>query len=136
VVGKTLGSDAGSSSCRAPRRERIGQGHMSEKLLTIAEAATILRLHRVTLQALAAARETPFKLGRAWRCAEVDERTGTTQPNTHRGQPVEVVELPTKPRRSSCCIAQLRATAPTAVPSHDEWAPDGRRPTVQLQASA
>ena len=37
---------------------------MSEKLLTVAEAATTLRLHPVTLRALAAAGEIPaFKLG-------------------------------------------------------------------------
>jgi excisionase family DNA binding protein len=46
---------------------------MSEKLLTVAEAATTLRLHPVTLRALAAAGGIPaFKLGRAWRFVEVD----------------------------------------------------------------
>ena len=39
-------------------------------------------------------------------------------------------------RRSSRCISQPRATAPTWVFRHDELAPDGRQPTVQLQASA
>src|SRR5665213_1366419 len=42
-------------------------------LLTLAEAATNLRLHRVTLRALAAAGEVPaFKIGRAWRFVEID----------------------------------------------------------------
>jgi hypothetical protein len=109
---------------------------MGEKLLTIAENATILRSHPVTLQALAAAGETPFKLGRAWRCAEVDERTGATQRNTHARQAVEVIELPTGQRRSLCWFSQPLATAPSSVSSHDEWAPDGRRPTVQLRARA
>ena len=42
-------------------------------LLTLAEAATTLRLHPVTLRALAAAGGTPaFKVGRAWRFVEID----------------------------------------------------------------
>src|SRR6185295_14062966 len=46
---------------------------MSEKLLTIAETATSLRVHVVTLRALAAAGKVPaFKLGRAWRFVEID----------------------------------------------------------------
>jgi len=46
---------------------------MAEQLLTIAEAATTLRLHPVTLRALAAAGKVPaFKLGRAWRFVEFD----------------------------------------------------------------
>jgi len=46
---------------------------MSEKLLTIAEAATSLRVHAVTLRALAAAGKVPaFKLGRTWRFVEID----------------------------------------------------------------
>ena len=46
---------------------------MSEKLLTIAEAATSLRVHAVTLSALAAAGKVPaFKLGRTWRFVEID----------------------------------------------------------------
>ena len=72
----------------------------------------------------------------AWRRAEFDERTGATQPNTHGRQPVEVVDLLTAPRRSSRCISQPRATAPTSVFRHDEWAPDGRRSPVQRRATA
>ncbi len=46
---------------------------MSEKLLTVAEAATTLRLHPVTLRALAAAGTVPaVKIGRAWRFVEID----------------------------------------------------------------
>ena len=48
----------------------------SEKWLTLAEDATILRLHPFTLQALAAACEiTAFKRGSAWRCGAVSDRT-------------------------------------------------------------
>ena len=73
MVAKILGSERGGSTCRASRRERVWQGKMSEKLLTVAEAATTLRLHPVTLRALAAAGGIPaFKLGRAWRFVEVD----------------------------------------------------------------
>ena len=68
-----MGSDPSGSSCRATRRERVWREKMSEKLLTVAEAATTLRLHPVTLRALAAAGGIPaFKLGRAWRFVEVD----------------------------------------------------------------
>ena len=52
VVAKTTGSERSGSSCRATRCERVWQENMSEKLLTIAEAATTLRLHPVTLRAL------------------------------------------------------------------------------------
>src|SRR5581483_8231967 len=46
---------------------------MPHQLLTIAEAATTLRLHPVTLRALAAAGAVPaFKVGRAWRFVEID----------------------------------------------------------------
>src|SRR6266567_6755424 len=46
---------------------------MSEILLTIAEAATTLQLHPVTLRALAAAGTVPaVKIGRAWRFVEID----------------------------------------------------------------
>src|ERR1700681_3386350 len=49
---------------------------MSETLPTSAEAAMTLRLHPVTLRALAAAGGIPaFKLGRAWRFVEVDVLT-------------------------------------------------------------
>ena len=42
-------------------------------LLMLAEAAATLRLHPVTLRALAAAGELPaFKIGRAWRFVEID----------------------------------------------------------------
>ena len=47
--------------------------NMSEVLLTVAEAASALRLHPVTLRALAAAGSVPaVKIGRAWRFVEVD----------------------------------------------------------------
>ena len=70
---RSSGSERSGSSCRATRRERVWQGNMSEKLLTVAEAATTLRLHPVTLRALAAAGGVPaFKLGRAWRFVEID----------------------------------------------------------------
>ena len=73
VVAKILGSERSGSSCRATKSEHVWQGNVSEILLTIAEAATTLRLHPVTLRALAAAGEIPaFKLGRAWRFVEVD----------------------------------------------------------------
>src|SRR5438093_3485310 len=50
------------------RRER-----MSAPFLTLTEAAATLRLHPVTLRALAAAGELPgFKIGRAWRFVEID----------------------------------------------------------------
>ena len=39
-------------------------------------------------------------------------------------------------RHLSHCFSQRRATAPTSVLRHDEWAPDGRRPTVQPRARA
>jgi len=72
-VREDLGSERSGFGCRATRRERVWQGKMSEKLLTIAEAATTLRLHPVTLRALAAAGGIPaFKLGRAWRFVEID----------------------------------------------------------------
>ena len=46
---------------------------MAERLLTVAEASTTLRLHAVTLRAMAAAGQIPaFKLGRAWRFVEID----------------------------------------------------------------
>ena len=46
---------------------------MPHQLLTIAEAATTLRLHPVTLRALAAAGTVPaVKIGRAWRFVEID----------------------------------------------------------------
>jgi integrase len=64
VVVKILGSERSGSSCRATQREHVLHGNMSKILLTIAEAATTLRLHPVTLRALAAAGEIPaFKLG-------------------------------------------------------------------------
>jgi hypothetical protein len=47
-----------------------------------------------------------------------------------------VFKAPAAQRRSSCCISQPRATAPTWVFRHDEWAPDGRRPTVQRRVTA
>ena len=73
VVAKTLGSERSGSSCRVTQCERVWQGNMSEKLLTVAEAATTLRLHPVTLRALAAAGTVPaVKIGRAWRFVEVD----------------------------------------------------------------
>jgi hypothetical protein len=49
---------------------------MGERLLTLAETATILRLNPITLQALAAAAIPALKLGRAWRSTHSDERTG------------------------------------------------------------
>jgi excisionase family DNA binding protein len=46
---------------------------MSAPFLTLTEAAASLRLHPVTLRALAAAGELPaFKIGRAWRFVEID----------------------------------------------------------------
>ena len=39
-------------------------------------------------------------------------------------------------RRSSHSSSEPRPTAPTSVLRHDELAPDGRRPTVQLRATA
>jgi hypothetical protein len=39
-------------------------------------------------------------------------------------------------RHLSHCSSQPRPIAPTSVSSHDEWAPDGRRPTVQRRATA
>jgi len=105
----------------------------SEKWLTLAEHATILRLHPVTLQVLAAAGEiTAFKRGRAWRCAEVVERTTATQHTTYGRQPV--IELLTAQRRSSRCISPPRATAPTSVLSNDALLPEGLRPTLQRRA--
>ena len=64
----------GAVAVVAQRRcERVWQGNMSEILLTVAEAATTLRLHPVTLRALAAAGTVPaVKIGRAWRFVEVD----------------------------------------------------------------
>src|SRR5438046_5550055 len=61
------------SICRVTQRERVWQGNMSEILLTIAEAATTMRLHPVPLRALAAAGAVPaVKIGRAWRFVDVD----------------------------------------------------------------
>ena len=39
-------------------------------------------------------------------------------------------------RHLSHCSSQPRPTAPAPVSSHDQWAPDGRRPTVQLRVTA
>jgi excisionase family DNA binding protein len=73
VIAKILVSERSGSSCRATRRERVWQGNMSEKLLTVTEAASTLRLHPVTLRALAAAGTVPgVKIGRVWRFVEVD----------------------------------------------------------------
>ena len=70
---KILDRERSSSNCRAPRHERVWQGTMIEKLLTVTEAASTLRLHPVTLRALAAAGTVPaVKIGRAWRFVEVD----------------------------------------------------------------
>ena len=46
---------------------------MSASFLTLTEAAAALRLHPVTLRALAATGDVPaFKLGRVWRFVEID----------------------------------------------------------------
>ena len=58
------------------------------------------------------------------------------EPHLPSGLACAVFKAPAAQRRSSRCISQPRATAPTWVFRHDEWPPDGRRPTVQLQASA
>src|SRR5437764_12693719 len=73
VAAKILGSERSGCGCRAARRERVWQEDECEKLLTVAEAASILRLHPVTVRALAAAGTVPaVKIGRAWRFVEVD----------------------------------------------------------------
>lgn len=46
---------------------------MSASFLTLTEAATLLRLHPVTVRALAASGDVPaFKVGRVWRFVEID----------------------------------------------------------------
>src|SRR5205823_14945163 len=58
---------------RALARTGLAENAMAERLLTVAEASTTLRLHAVTLRAMAAAGQIPaFKLGRAWRFVEID----------------------------------------------------------------
>ena len=48
-------SERSVSSCRTTQCERVWQGNMNEMLLTVTEAAKTLRLHPVTLRAMAAA---------------------------------------------------------------------------------
>jgi hypothetical protein len=67
VAAKILGSIWSRAGRYAARRERVLQGNMPHQLLTIADAATTLRLHPATLRALAAAGAVPaFKVGRTW----------------------------------------------------------------------
>ncbi len=73
VSAKIPDSERSSASCRATRHERVWQGNMIERLLTVTEAASTLRLHPVTLRALAAAGTVPgLKISRVWRFVEVD----------------------------------------------------------------
>lgn len=73
LAAKILGSIWSRADRHAARRERVLRGNMPHQLLTIADAATTLRLHPVTLRALAAAGAVPaFKVGRTWRFVEID----------------------------------------------------------------
>src|SRR5205085_5060009 len=56
-----------------PTEAAVTELDESPPLLTLAEAARCLRLHPVTLRALAAAGGVPaFKIGRVWRFVEID----------------------------------------------------------------
>src|SRR5260370_888673 len=62
---------AAARSDSNPHREQ--RQRMSAPFLTLTEAAATLRLHPVTLRALAAAGElSAFKIGRTWRFVEID----------------------------------------------------------------